>query len=168
MTYNIVFKGRLCSIISISSAFFLFNMLNPPQISYTTPVEIHFTAVLQSKHILREPWLCFSDYVQPSCIQVGWEKWAFIKKIVHFKKKTEDFTLQQRDTWIKLWVETGWIPFLKSAMVGTKKCSMILQSTKKIQYSQMAMEINSKRNVINQPLIKISQDTSITIPDWNC
>lgn len=47
------------------------------------------------------------------------------KEIVHFKKKIKDFTFQQRNTWIKLWAETGRIPFVKSAMVETKKCSMI-------------------------------------------
>lgn len=96
-------------------------LLNARWTSYTTLVEKHFTAVLQSKHILREPWLCVSDYVQPSFIQVGWEKWAFIKRLYNSRQKTEDFTLQLKKMWIKLWVETGWIPFLNSAIAGTKK-----------------------------------------------
>lgn len=49
-----------------------------------------------------------------------------------------------------------WIPFVKSAMVGTKKCSMILQKHKDNKIlPKMEMEINSKRNVTNQPPLKI-------------
>lgn len=135
MIYNIVFKGRLCSITSIPSAFFLSNKLNPPKTSLTTLFEIHFTAVLQSKHIRREPWLCVSDYVQPSCIQVGWQKWAFIKEIVHFRmKKTEKRRILHCNGEIhefNFGFQLFWIPFLKSAMVGTKKCSMILQKAQR-------------------------------------
>lgn len=32
------------------------------------------TAVLQTKHILQEPWHSVSDYVQSSCLKLGWEK----------------------------------------------------------------------------------------------
>lgn len=90
MTYNIVLKGRLCSITSILSAFFVqqyHQLLNPPKISYTTLFKIYLTAVLQSKHILREPRLCVSDYVQPSSIQVGWLKWAFMKKRLYTSER---------------------------------------------------------------------------------
>lgn len=85
------------------------------------------------------------------------------------EKKTEDFTLQQKKMRIKLWVETGWIPFFKSAMAGTKKCSMILQSTRTIKYFQMAMEINCKgMSSINHRSRSCLQDATITTPDWSC
>lgn len=61
------------------------------------------------------------------------------------KENRRFYIATEDDRGIKLWVETGWIPFLKSAMAGTRKCSVILQSTKTIKYSQMAMEINSKK-----------------------
>lgn len=156
-----------------SECFFLSNKLNPPKTSLTTLFEIHFTAVLQSKHIRREPWLCVSDYVQPSCIQVGWQKWAFIKEIVHFrmkKQKKEGFYIAtEKYMNLTLGFNCFGSPFLKVPWWEPKNVPWFYKKHKDNKILPKNGDGNKFKKECHQSVtIKDLASKTVTIPDWNC